>query len=358
MITYMSMKELCIRSEIGITEYKNILSDRLKSLRNIGLHGIDNIDIMYNHNDDIVKQLSIISELYKRVKNSGNKESILIDSFDSATIEGAKTTIENVKKSFNGRVKSKDDKMVINSVKGMKFALNNKIDYINISKLWKTVVDGVCENTEAQKDSKFRTKNVYVGSYTRIVHKPEEPSKITIRMKQMFRFIEESDIDVWIRAIIVHFYFVYIHPMCDGNGRTARIIMSSVLNNYGLDKVRYLQISSVINQNLSSYYKSIKDSEYVNNNMIDITPFIVYMLNCIERAMVYNIVNSSKIGEHDKKILARMRKRGSGTEITVKKCSRIIGKSESYSRMILNELVDKGLLIKYKSNNKNIYVLK
>jgi Fic family protein len=32
-----------------------------------------------------------------------------------------------------------------------------------------------------------------------------------------------------VRAILGHFFFVYIHPYMDGNGRTARFVMNSQL---------------------------------------------------------------------------------------------------------------------------------
>ena len=61
-----------------------------------------------------------------------------------------------------------------------------------------------------------------------------------------------------VRAILGHFVFVYIHPYMDGNGRTARFIMNSMLVTGGYDWViipterreeymRALEIASVEN---------------------------------------------------------------------------------------------------------------
>ena len=36
-----------------------------------------------------------------------------------------------------------------------------------------------------------------------------------------------------VRAILGHFFFVYIHPYMDGNGRTARFVMNSQLVTVG-----------------------------------------------------------------------------------------------------------------------------
>ena len=39
----------------------------------------------------------------------------------------------------------------------------------------------------------------------------------------------ESEEDAIVRAVLGHFFFVYIHPYMDGNGRTARFIMNTML---------------------------------------------------------------------------------------------------------------------------------
>lgn len=36
----------------------------------------------------------------------------------------------------------------------------------------------------------------------------------------------ESEDNVIVRAVLGHFFFVYIHPYMDGNGRTARFLMN------------------------------------------------------------------------------------------------------------------------------------
>jgi Fic family protein len=35
--------------------------------------------------------------------------------------------------------------------------------------------------------------------------------------------------DALVRGVLGHFFFVYIHPYMDGNGRTARFVMNSQL---------------------------------------------------------------------------------------------------------------------------------
>lgn len=62
--------------------------------------------------------------------------------------------------------------------------------------------------------------------------------------------------------------------------------MSSILKSTGYDKVGAMPISRCINDNLNGYYRALKENEEVqveeNKKYLDITPFLVYMLNIIE----------------------------------------------------------------------------
>lgn len=82
--------------------------------------------------------------------------------------------------------------------------------------------------------------------------------------------------------------------MCDGNGRLARLLMFSYMNECGYSKAFNLSISRSIAENVSGYYNSFIESEKVfelnEKTVIDITPFLVYMLDVFERSlMMYKV---------------------------------------------------------------------
>jgi Fic family protein len=68
--------------------------------------------------------------------------------------------------------------------------------------------------------------------------------------------VDES-IDPLIRAIIAHYQFEAIHPFCDGNGRTGRILMVLQLIQSGLLTMPVLYISGYINRNRGDYYRRL-----------------------------------------------------------------------------------------------------
>lgn len=356
---YESYATLKIKENAGIETAVRELEYRKQHREILPLHGLKDTGIYMVQTEEIQSRLKSIDSLYQKV-NSGQKvkDIILLDAFHSATIEGAKTTVEKVRRAYD-RPKSKDDKMVINTIHGMNYAYENKITMENIRTLWEIVTKDVCEN-EGLAGERFRTGMVYVGSQTEIVHTPAEPEEIETLMKELFIFANLSFYNVWLSACIFHFYFVYLHPYCDGNGRMARILTQSYLLHNGMDKIKYLPLSRTINRKLSGYYTSLKEAEDVQQNgkpWIDITPFLDYMLDVMEECMITSIKEDNKLSANQRLLLNKMQKRGKGTEITIATAADILKVSSQTAGKILNELVRMGYLDKTKRERKNIYIL-
>lgn len=356
---YESYEKLRIKEKAGIESAARELQYRKKHRELLSLHGLQNMAIYMVQTEEIQRHLDSIERLYQKVSSEKKvKEIILLDAFHSATIEGARTTVEDVRRAYE-KPKSKDDKMVVNTIHGMSYAYENQITIDNIRKLWEIVTKDVCEN-ERLAGTKFRTGMVYVGSGTSVIHTPARPDVIEGMMGEWFSFADTSALNVWLTASILHFYFVYIHPFCDGNGRMARILMQSFLQHKGMDKIKYLPLSRTINNCLSGYYTSLKESELVQKNgkcWLDITPFLGYMLNVIEECMLVSMKEDNQLSQNQRLILAKMQKRGKGTEVSVATAAKILNVSQQTAGRILNELVSMGYLSKIKRERKNIYIL-
>ena len=276
----------------------------------------------------------------------GVKDTILLDAWSSATIEGARTTVQQVRAHFENP-KTKDDRMVVNTIAGSSYAYSHPITEANIRKLWETVVDGVCENAQ-HRGTLYRDGMVYIGSASRIVHVPAQPERLPELMSQWFTYRDAETSDLLIHSFVAHFYFVYLHPFCDGNGRCARILNASQLYHGGYRKMKSLPLSSAINSQLSGYYGSLTDSETLLNGAdgkwLDLSPFVTYMMDVFERCMVDAALAGNALTEKETKLLERMNKAGIQAEITVKKAAGILVQSESCARAVLNGLVRKGYL--------------
>lgn len=72
--------------------------------------------------------------------------------------------------------------------------------------------------------------SVYKSAYKEIHRGLLPESAIYDALKQMLDFLnEDEDVPVLIKIAIVHYYFGYIHPFYDGNGRLSRVLTSIYL---------------------------------------------------------------------------------------------------------------------------------
>lgn len=114
----------------------------------------------------------------------------------------------------------------------------------------------------------FRKDITYVYSNLKEIHRGvsngEKTEEIIVeKMNDLFKFMDESNDNIHklIKIAISHYYFGYIHPFYDGNGRTGRFISSIFLKetyswltamslSQGCNKERnkYLKIFDVTNQ--------------------------------------------------------------------------------------------------------------
>lgn len=353
--------KLKIKADAGIEKAKQELKYREQKKMLLPLKGIRGEFVYLAVTDEILSCVKSVQAVYQKVtKKNKVQDMILLDAYHSATIEGARTTVDHVKKAFS-KPDTKDDKMVINTVKGSDYAYQNRIDGKNIRTLWEIVVDGVCEN-ESKAGTIYRDGMVYIGSNTKIIHIPAEPEKIGELMKQLFSFSESVDLEEILKAFVLHFYFVYVHPFCDGNGRTARILTSSYLYHHGYEKMMYLPLSRTVNENLSGYYSSITDSEWryeeQGKSYLDITPFVSYMLEMFEKCVITSILEENELNANQKLLLSKMKKRGAGAEITIKNAQKILRISESETAEALQSLLEMGYLEKTLIENTEVYILK
>lgn len=340
-------------------KYKKTEFDyRVSNLEKLdGLVGINDEVICIGMTSELCKLLKRVETGLKSKIDNSYRENIILDSHSSATIEGCRTTVESVIRCMRGKSPSRDDLMVLNIIKAQKLYKDREINSSrDITKIWKVISSGVCENLDCQ-GSIFRKKMVYVGGSSRVVHTPEKPNKIAGKIGLLVNFINNKSISNILKGIILHYYIEYIHPMCDGNGRLGRVLENIVIGKRYIN-VYKIPLASVINDNLSGYYKSLRDSKEVCNikgmRCLDVSPFVEYMLICILEALGRSRVS---LDENEKKLISIMKRRGYGSEITVRRASCLLEMKENHTRSLLNKLVGYGFLSKVRVGNRNIYRL-
>jgi len=91
-----------------------------------------------------------------------------------------------------------------------------------------------------------------------IRHKRKAPSagRVPHEMEQFLNWLNnDNSLDLVLKSIIAHFWFVTIHPFDDGNGRIARAISDMFLAKSDNSKIRFYSLSNQI----------FKEHKYYNN---------------------------------------------------------------------------------------------
>ena len=112
-------------------------------------------------------------------------------------------------------------------------------------------------------------------------------------IEDLIQFMNRKDIPFLVKASISHFFFEYIHPFYDGNGRFGRYLLSLYLARK-LDILTAFSVSYSISKNLDDYYKFFVEVEDVNNYG-EITFFVENILKTIKsgQEMIIELLSDS-----------------------------------------------------------------
>jgi Fic family protein len=105
--------------------------------------------------------------------------------------------------------------------------------------------------------------------------------------QEMKRFLDwvnhEKSLDLVLKSIIAHLWFVTIHPFDDGNGRIARAILDMLLARSDNSKIRFYSLSNQIFKEHKRYNDVIEKTQ---KGTQDITSYLLWFLGCFERALL------------------------------------------------------------------------
>ena len=179
-------------------------------------------------------------------------------------------------------------------------------------KIYDEMFEGFEKSGNYKLDGKYFRKDTVkvingLGNTIHIGINGEEAIKKNI--EDLIQFMNRKDIPFLIKASISHFFFEYIHPFYDGNGRFGRYLLSLYLARK-LDILTAFSVSYSISKNLDDYYKSFVEVEDVNNYG-EITFFVENILKTIKsgQEMIIELLNDSVMKfKHSMEILNELTK--------------------------------------------------
>ena len=87
---------------------------------------------------------------------------------------------------------------------------------------------------------------------------PPEYSEVPALLEELFQYVNESDDHPLIKAAVIHYQLVTIHPFEDGNGRTARILSGYYLSLSGFGFKNIGSLEEYMSYDIEKYYDSIQ----------------------------------------------------------------------------------------------------
>uniref|UniRef100_A0A1I8NSW1 Protein adenylyltransferase Fic n=1 Tax=Stomoxys calcitrans TaxID=35570 RepID=A0A1I8NSW1_STOCA len=206
------------------------------------------------------------------------KEAYFQHIYHSVGIEGNTMTLAQTRSILETRMavdgKSIDEH---NEILGLDLAMK----YINDSLVNKMEINlkdimeihrRVLGHVDPIEGGEFRRTQVYVGG-----HIPPGPGDLSILMRHFENWLNSEQVlslHPIKHAALAHYKLVHIHPFIDGNGRTSRLLMNTLLMRAGYPPV------IIPKQQRHKYYQYLQIA-----NEGDIRPFVRFIADCTEKTL-------------------------------------------------------------------------
>ncbi len=285
--------------------------------------------------------------------------------------------ITSTKKEIETAVSSQNNKKKVRfkglAAKYMKLIQANEISLNtceDIRKLYDDIVSDEIAAKNAPDGKIFRKDMVHIVSATqKEKHRGIMPeTQIIEYMNYCLDLLKSDRMNTLIKTAVFHYFFGYIHPFYDGNGRTSRFISSCLLKDE-LGLLISLRLSYVIKNNLKVYYNAFDICNDVRNKG-EITYFILMFLDLLAEAGTYlveilnnlrdqlffykTLIDTSDMKKTKKELLNILCQVSLFAEsyMTVDELQQFLKLGNTSIRYILKELDEEGYLIKTKNGKK------
>lgn len=212
---------------------------------------------------DAHEKTAVLNSVSDRVPNKDlfilmyvRKEAIL-----SSQIEGTQCTLDDLLNPEADEFVNADISDVVNYVKAINFStlrlaelpLCNRLIRETHAVLMKSVRG--CDKTPGE----FRVSQNWIGGAGSTLKNaryiPPNPSDMKECMSDFEKFMnKEDDMDIFVKAALLHYQFETIHPFLDGNGRIGRLLITLFLMQNQAISSPILYLSYYLKSNRIEYY--------------------------------------------------------------------------------------------------------
>lgn len=260
---------------------------------------------------EVIENAPLVPSFEKQFQS----DAIVRTVFHGTHIEGNDLTLIQTKKVLEGEEvygRPRDIQEVINyrNVINLLEQLKNtpKYEVAELNLIHKATVDKLIDPA---KIGRLRSTQVVIKEEGtgRIIFAPPNFVEVPYLLEDFFDWLnskEAKEIHPVIRAGIVHYVLVSIHPFVEGNGRTVRAFTTLVMLKEGYDIRRFFALEEHFDNDLAAYYEAFGEVDKQNPNISlrELTPWLEY----------FTLVVALELG----KIKEKVRKLSVDTKLKVK----------------------------------------
>ena len=253
--------------------YKNNLSGEMtyKSFMPAILPPEPPIELDKNIVDLLVKankQLALLEGISSRIPNIHLFISMYVrkEALMSSQIEGTQATLEDVLDPCLEKNTNRPVGDVVNYIKATDYAINRLKELPLCNRLIKEAHEVLLSGVRGQNKSpgEFRHSQNWIGAAgcnlqdARYI--PPSVEDMAQAMSDLEKYINgDDDLDILIRAALIHYQFETIHPFLDGNGRIGRLLITLFLMEKKVLSTPALYISYFLKKNRIEYYDRMNE---------------------------------------------------------------------------------------------------
>lgn len=375
---YLSRQEIIHRLPVSISIqqfWPELEKERRKRGQELPLLAQNGKPFWFVLTGGIEKQCDAIAELARRdIAFTGPEfdalfqDAVVDEAVYSSVIEGAFTSREQAVDFIrqNKQPRNKSEQMVKNNYDALTYVLEHLEDEISEETILQ-IAQIVTRSAAEVQVTGYRDGAVYVTGREGVVYTPPQADAVPEMMRSLVTFIQKSELHPLLKACIAHFYFVYIHPFGDGNGRTARALSYMMLLQSGYDFFRYFSISGIVAEERGKYYRSMRNVEDSDGDMtyfIDAySGMLARTVEQMEHHLKYHVLANQKLKELEQNSTLNERQlkgakwllESSGSNVTVeiwRKKYKVVAET---ARRDLLALCDAGLLVRELDGRKAVF---
>lgn len=197
-----------------------------------------------------------------------------------------------------------------------------------------------------------------------IAYMPPEASDVPRLMNELVNWVswaEKTGVSVPLVAGLLHYQFVTIHPYYDGNGRTARLLATFILQRGGYGLQGFFSLEEFHAWDLTAYYRALATHHHHNyyegRANADLTSWMSYFLSTLasafgevrdsltRRAGQNQIVEPEFIRSLDHRSRIALSLFGNQDTVTNVQVAQALGLSTRMARILIKGWVDGGMMV-------------